>query len=125
MNEDIKIVYSRLGRAGLSFLLVLLIGMTGYHFIVDGTTWFDGLYMTFLTVTTIGFSEVVNLEGHPMGRVFTIFIAFCGIGILSYAFSNLAALIIENDITKQMNVKEWKKKLNDLRNIILFAAQEP
>ena len=90
----------------VAFLTVLLLGMTGYRFLVEGTSWFDGLYMTFLTVTTIGFSEVVNLEGNDLGRAFTILIALLGIGVLTYAFSNLAALIIESNFTKHM--KQWR-----------------
>ncbi len=100
------LLYSRLRKAMVAFLTVLLLGMTGYRFLVEGTSWFDGLYMTFLTVTTIGFSEVVNLEGNDLGRAFTILIALLGIGVLTYAFSNLAALIIESNFTKHM--KQWR-----------------
>ena len=118
MNEEINIVYDRLKRAGIAFLAVLFLGMLGYRLLVAGTSWFDGLYMTFLTVTTIGFSEVINLEGNIPGRLFTIFIAFCGIGILTYSFSNLAALIIESDITKKMKRKKNGKRNSTIKKTI-------
>ena len=122
MDEEITLLYRRLRRSGMAFLLVLLTGTTGYRILVEGTSWFDGLYMTFLTVTTIGFTEVVNLEGNTMGRVFTIFIALLGIGILTYAFSNLAALVIERDITKQLRRKRMEKIIQRMKNHYLICG---
>jgi len=78
MDEDTNILLRRLKRSGIAFIVVILTGMIGYTYFVEGTSWFDGLYMTFLTVTTIGFAEVVNLEGNTSGRIFTIFIGILG-----------------------------------------------
>ena len=64
MTDETNNLINRLKRAGIVFLTVILIGTFGYVFLVDDITWFDGLYMTFVTVTTIGFAEVINLEGN-------------------------------------------------------------
>lgn len=122
MDTQIILLYNRLKKAFLAFLFVLLMGMVGYRLIVEGTSWFDGLYMTFLTVTTIGFSEIVNMEGNQMGRVFTIFIALCGIGVLTYAFSNLAALIIESDITKHLKRMRKEKVIKKMKDHYLICG---
>ncbi len=96
---EIRLIYLRFLKAGIAFILVLLIGTLGYQMLVEDLPWFDGLYMTFVTVTTIGFEEIIELEGNTEGRIFTILIAFFGIGILTYIFSNVAALFIETDIS--------------------------
>ena len=114
MDSEIKSLTRRLKRSAVAFVFVLIIGTSGYRFLVEGTSWFDGLYMTFVTVTTIGFEEVVNLKGNMMGRMFTIFIAISGIGILTYSFTNLAALIIENDFRQTLKKKKMKQAIQNM-----------
>lgn len=64
------------------FLVGLLAaGAAGYHFI-EGWSWMDGVYMTFITLTTIGFGEVHELS--PAGRFLTIGIAILGIGAVAF-----------------------------------------
>lgn len=122
MESEIQTLIRRLKRAGLSFLLVLLIGMIGYRVLVEGSSWFEGLYMTFLTVTTIGFSEIVNLEDNVAGRIFTIFIAMSGIGILTYTVSNFAALIMESDFNKRSRQKKMEQRIQKLKNHYLICG---
>ncbi len=122
MTDENNILLGRLKRSGIAFLIVILIGMFGYHFIVDGASWFDGLYMTFLTVTTIGFAEVVNLEGNLLGRIFTIFIAILGIGILTYSFSNLAALVIENDLSEELTRKRKALRIQKMKDHYIICG---
>ena len=61
-------------------LLITTVGTLGYHYIGRPTaTWIDSFYMTFITIATIGYGETVDLTHHPMGRLFTVFIAVLGI----------------------------------------------
>jgi len=67
----------------------------GLHNLSKGQyTLLDCLYMTVITITTIGYGEIVDLSQNPVGRVFTMFIAFSGIGIATYVFSNVTALMV-------------------------------
>lgn len=125
MKEDDHILITKIKRSVIAFLIVILIGTIGYTFLTEGTSWFEGLYMTFLTVTTIGFAEVVNLEGNVLGRIFTIFIAIFGIGILTYAFSNLAALVIETNLGEKFKRKKQIQRIQKMKDhyIICGASQ--
>src|SRR5580765_7937452 len=62
----------------LALLLLILTGMTGFHFI-EHWTWFDGFYMVLTTITTIGYGETHPLS--PTGRVFNTFIRGGGVGL--------------------------------------------
>ena len=73
-------VLFRIGMAFLLLITIFIIGTSGYHFL-EGMKWFDGLYMTFITITTIGFSELKSLTVE--GRVFTMIIFVMGIGVIS------------------------------------------
>ncbi len=74
----------------LIILIILLItlGTIGYMFLL-GVEFVDALYMTVITVSTVGFREIENLDS--TGKLFTIFIIISGLGLIAYAFSQLAA----------------------------------
>ena len=96
-------------------VLIHVVGTFGYMLIGGPTvTWIDSFYMTFITVATIGYGEVVDLSHHPMGRLFTVFIAVVGIGTMSYAFSSLVALLLESDLNEALRKKRMEKQIAKL-----------
>jgi len=67
--------FHNLKLIGLGLLIVMLLGVAGFHFI-EGWPWFDGLYMVVTTLTTIGYQEI-----HPLshaGRIFNLFLIITG-----------------------------------------------
>jgi len=62
---------------------ILLVGTAGFHWI-EGWPWFDGLYMTLTTLTTIGYQELHPLS--PAGRVFNTFLIIIIVGVSSLFF---------------------------------------
>lgn len=100
---------------GLLLALVHVVGTLGYHFLGrPNATWIDSFYMTFITVATIGFGETVDLSQHPMGRLFTVFIAVLGIGAMSYVFSTLVALLVDADLNAQRRRRRMEKEIAKL-----------
>ncbi len=96
-------------------LLIHLIGTLGYMYIGrPDATWIDSFYMTFTTVATIGFGEIIDLSRHPLGRLFTVFIAVVGIVTMSYLFSTLVALLLESDLNATLRKKRMKKEIANL-----------
>ena len=73
-----KILTSKLNKIIVLVLSVLLIGTLGYM-IISGYSFIDALYMTVITVTTVGFSEVKPLT--PEDKVFTIFLIITSVVI--------------------------------------------
>jgi len=76
-------------------LLILIAGTLGYHFI-EGWSLFDSLYMSVITLATVGYGET-----HPLttaGRVFTIFLILGGMGIILYGISELTQFIVQGGI---------------------------
>jgi voltage-gated potassium channel len=103
-------VYRKFIWAGAILAAIVVIGTVGYWFIGDRQYSFvDTLYMTVITITTVGFEEVVNLSGNPAGRIFTIFIAVSGIGIMAYIVTNITALIVEGELTKSFRRRRMEK----------------
>ncbi len=115
-----KVVRSRHFR-GLIYgaallMLVTALGTVVYHEIGSpAATWIDSFYFTFITIATIGYGETVDLSTHPMGRLFTVFIAIVGIGTMSYLFSTLVALLIDSDLNAELRKKRMEKEISELK----------
>ena len=77
----VAIAASRLTRGGLALAIIFLVGSTGYV-VIEGWSLFDAVYMTVLTMTTVGYEEVRPLS--PLGRVFNLFIMLGGVGLMLY-----------------------------------------
>jgi voltage-gated potassium channel len=114
-------IYSRIYRililACIGLASVISVGTIGYWFI-GGKQYslVDCLYMTIITVTTIGYEEVIDLTGNPAGRLFTIFIALSGISIEAFFLTNLIALIVEGELSYTFRRNRMKKIIRRLNN---------
>lgn len=108
-------VLRRLKIAGFAFLAIMVIGTIGFTIISDGRV-FDSFYMTVITLTTIGFHEIIDMRFSLGGRIFTVFIAFAGVGIFTYFISNVAALFIEGDIRRTFYRRKMEKKINKMED---------
>ncbi len=102
--------------AFVALLLVLLIGTIGYR-ILGGSaySWLDCFYMTFITIASIGYGEIVDVSGYEYGRLFTVFIAIAGIGVLGYVLSTLTAFTLERDINESWRRKRMRQKIAQLK----------
>ena len=89
---------------------IVIIGSIGYWLISGGGySVVDYVYMTVITITTIGFGEVIDLAGNPGGRIFTIFIALAGIGVLAYVLTSATATVVEGNLTKSFRRRRMEK----------------
>ncbi len=96
--------------ASLFLMLWLVIGTLGYA-AIEGWSLMDGLYMTFITLTTIGFAEIHNLN--TGGRLFTILIAFVGIGSVAFVAARSAQLLLAGQLLRQRQMKRKIKHMHD------------
>jgi len=110
-------IYRKLIWSGAILIAIMLIGIVGYWFIGSRQYSFvDTLYMTVITISTIGFGEIINLSGNIAGRIFTIFIAFSGVGVLSYVVANLTALVVEGELTQSFRRRRMEKVAGNSRD---------
>jgi len=100
-------------------LLVVAGGTFGYV-VIEGMTVFDALYMTTITVTTIGFKEVFPLS--YAGRIFTIVLAFSGIGVILLIASEFARAMLETDLRRVLGIRRELKVMKRLKNHIVVCG---
>ena len=81
---------------GLVFIgAVVFFGVVGYM-VLQGWSFLDALYMTVITITTVGYGEIGKLS--QSGRVFTIILIFLGIGTMAYFLGVVAQAMVELQI---------------------------
>ena len=90
----------RLGWATLALVLVTGVGVLGYWIIGrrDHHSLIDAVYMTVITLTTVGYDEIIDMSHHPAGRLFTIGLLLLGMGVVAYTVPMLAAFFIEGQL---------------------------
>ncbi len=96
--------------ANLALLLLVIIGTAGYE-LIEGMSALDGLYMTFITLTTIGFEEV-----HPLsdaGKLFTIGLSIFGIGIVAFVATRTVQVLIRS---QRLQHRFMQRKIDRLRD---------
>ena len=104
-------IYRPLLRSGLFVALAFVIGVVGYRVLGSGEYgWIDAAYMTVITLTTVGYSEVIDMSGRPGGRIFTILLLLWGVGAFLYFFSSFTAFLVEGHIQHLL----WRRRMNQI-----------
>jgi voltage-gated potassium channel len=107
---------------GLLVLIVIFAGTTGYYFLwlESEPSLIDAFYMTWITITTIGYSEVHPLN--DIGKVFTILISLTGIGSLFYILSILMENLFVMQLHNFRSKKKQMKQIEKLREHIILIG---
>jgi voltage-gated potassium channel len=109
-------------RLILSVVLIVLIvsfGTAGYMGI-EGWNYLDSIYMTIITITTVGFKEIHDLSFS--GKLFTIILIISGVGTVLYALSTGAKLVLEGELQKIYGRKRLEKKLKELKDHFIICG---
>ena len=103
-------------------LAVIGAGTLGYQWLWRdvGGSWLDALFMTVTTITTIGYGEVKPLTG--LGRVFTMIIAFVGIGSLFYTFSVVMESLVARGLSDPAGRRRMARKIEELSGHVIVAG---
>ena len=98
---------------GIVTLLVgaLLGGTAGYH-VIEGWSFFDAFYMTVITLATVGYGETHALSQN--GRIFTVFLIMGGIGVVTYAFTTITAIVVEGELSAAFRRRRMQKEIAKL-----------
>ena len=115
---------NRLVAVFLVLLLVVAGGTAGYYLIGDGR-WVlaDCLYMTVITLTTVGFGEVLTgMETVQYARGFTLIILLVGMGVVVYFASTLTAFIIEGDLKRAFRQGRMRKRTDKMEKHVIVCG---
>ena len=97
----------------VSFLVILLLGSIGYM-VFEGRELLDAIYMTIVTVSTVGYGDLVPMS--PGGKVFTILLIVVGVGYVLYMFSYVVEVMVEGGFREYLGKRQMKKGLMKMRD---------
>ncbi|MGW9685626.1 potassium channel family protein [Flagellimonas sp. 2504JD1-5] len=115
----IRLLRSKIVWAISLMLLVLLFGVIGYKLLSD-FTWVEAIYMTIITVTTVGFSEVRPLD--PNAKIFTVFLIVTSVFIFGFALSVITEYLLGRNSLQILKKKKVKKKIDSLSNHVVVCG---
>ena len=98
---------------------VLALGTLGYQ-LIEGWTPFDALYMTVITVSSVGFMEVHQLT--PTGRVFTMILIVVGLGTMAYGLGTITAFWVEGDLSHIWEKRLMERRIASLRGHVIVCG---
>ena len=107
----------RLFFISLAILSVVLGGSAGYYVLLAGKQRFmDCVYMTVISLTTVGYGEIFDIRGNFAVEMFTMVLITFGMGVILYGISTLTALIIEGELSGILRKKKMEKQIRKLQN---------
>jgi len=107
-----NILASRIHKTLFLVFSIILLGVAGYMILSD-YSFVDALYMTVITITTVGFGEVQPFT--PEEKIFTVFLILTSITVFGYAVSIFSEYLVSGKLFEQFKHRKVEKKVKSLK----------
>lgn len=104
----------------LSLIAVVMAGGTAGYMLIEGWSLFESIYMTVITVSTVGFQEIRPLS--DAGKLFTVGFIASSIFTVGYTVTTLISYIFEGQIASAMRERKMKKKISSIKNHYIICG---
>ena len=106
----------------LLLLVVFIFGTLGF-FIIGGGRWtyFDCAYMTSITLTTVGYGEILEDFGSN-GRLFAMILMWSGMGVALYAVSSITGFVVERKFSRLLRERKMEKSIAALKDHFIVCG---
>jgi voltage-gated potassium channel len=98
---------------------IVLFGIAGYM-IIEGWSFVDSLYMTTITISTVGYSEVNGLSF--AGKIFTIILIIISFGNFAFAITSLTRYVVEGEYKRDLRDLKVKRNLKNMVGHVIVAG---
>ena len=119
MTREDEALIRQLRRALALAVLVLGAGVLGYM-LLEGWTLLDALYMTVITLASVGFREVEPLD--PKGVLFTIALVVVGVASAAYIGATVVQYVVEGRIGGVLNRRKVRRMIDKLHNHVVICG---
>ena len=110
---------------GLIAILVVIIGGGVGYYLIGGGKWVfsDCLYMTVITITTVGYDEVLHgMDTTEWARAFTVLLLVFGTGTIVFFASTITAFIIEGDLRNALFANKLRKRIKHMKDHVVVCG---
>jgi len=102
-----------------ALVIIVSIGVIGYE-IIEGWSFVDALYMTVITLSTVGYGEVHQLS--TAGRIFSIVLIISGVGAMLYTLTTIVQYILEGGFGDILGRRRMKEKIASLKRHVILCG---
>ena len=108
-----ELSFGSVGRGLVALLVVVLVGSFWFT-LVEGFSVLDAVYMTVITISTVGFKEVQELD--TSARIFVVVLIIGGLTVITYTLSSVGRVIIEGSIQKMVGRHRMLREIEKMKN---------
>ncbi|MBK7308186.1 MAG: NAD-binding protein [Chitinophagaceae bacterium] len=112
-------LFSRLILPIAMLVLTILFGTAGYM-AIESFSFLEALYMTVITISTVGFTEVRPLS--ESGRIFTIFLILVNLGLFTYFVTLLTRFFSDGEFTKLYKQIKMENSIQQLQQHVIICG---
>ncbi|MGB0933643.1 MAG: potassium channel family protein [Lishizhenia sp.] len=112
-------LFSRIIYSIILIVTCILTGTVGY-ILIEGYSTIDAFYMTIITVSTVGFSEVQALS--DQGKLFTTALIFLSFGTFAYAITSISAYLLGGEYRLVKNRLKEQRKIKSMKNHVIICG---
>ena len=110
-------IKKRLFLVLLGIFFVVMAGTNGYYLLFGGQSGFiDCMYMTVISLTGVGYGEVLQVTGNVPAQIFTMILITFGMGIILYGISAMTALIVEGELSGILKRQKMQKDISKMKD---------
>jgi voltage-gated potassium channel len=118
-NTLVKLFRSKINTAIFLLCVLLFIGVVGFK-IMSNLSWIDAIYMTVITITTVGFGEVQPLDDES--KIFTVFLILTSVVIVGFAIKVITEYILSKNDVEEIKQKKMQKRIDSLKSHIIICG---
>lgn len=119
VNPIEKVFKSKLNIAIFLLSILILSGIVGFK-IISGFSWIDSIYMTIITITTVGFGEVQPLDSQS--KLFTVGLILTSAVTVGYALKVITEYLISKNDINELKQKKMQKTIDNLTGHIIICG---
>jgi voltage-gated potassium channel len=113
------VTFRKIAQWAASLLALLVAGSLGFVWL-EGWNFFDALYMTVTTLTTVGYGEIHPLD--RIGRIYNMVLILTGMGVMLYIVGSLARVVIEGELQAVLGRRKLIKHIKRLKNHYILCG---
>lgn len=118
-NPIIRFFRTKIYMAVFLLSSLLILGIFGFKF-MSNYSWIDAIYMTVITITTVGFGEVQPLD--DLSKMFTVCLILASVIVVGYALTVITEYILSKNDFEELKQRKMQKKIDDFTNHIVICG---